>query len=367
MLSFLKAPGRGSLDSESERVVHVEGVAFILLAFFIAIIILVNALYRSAKKPRPSQSYILPDLGMQEHSEEFAQELKVLIDHLDNALDETYVARVKERVFREHKVGLTEWENRWFEWKRYLVMTALLKSVPMYSREVDEVWHEMLMFTREYEDFSRRFLRTTLHHSPNDGDQAPDAYERAWFDVIYVCLFKPTKYSSQTWGAFLRHPLRRELIWALKEDDVEVIASRYFNTRTQEQVPHVAKLVSCLIAYLKGQLAKIDEAVAKEGHTVTKFRRYRKSLVPQSNEALLMLTSVLFLSAYHDEDFATQLARLQSPSAKANHSTSGSDDFGCASIDDGGDSGGSGDSDSGSSSSGCSSSSCSSSGCGSSS
>ncbi|MFC7441959.1 hypothetical protein [Laceyella putida] len=337
-----------------------EVVAFILLAFFIAIIILVNALYRSAKKPRPRQVYTLPDLGMQEHNEEFGQELKAFIEHLDKSLDETYVERVKERVIREHKISLTEWDNRWFEWKRYLVITALMKNVPMYSREVDEVWHEMLMFTREYDDFSRRFLKTTLHHAPNDGDQPFNPHERAWFDTIYVCLFKPTKFSVQTWGAFLRHPLHRDVIQELKEESVTEIANRYFNAHTQENVPHVGKLVSFLIHYLKEKLAKIDEAVAKEGPSVSRFKRYRHSLVPHPDEALIMLTGVLFLSTYHEDEFAAQYQRLQLRSSTdgGSHTYSGcSYVSGCSSGNDGGSGG-----DHGGSS--CSSSSCSSSSCG---
>lgn len=38
-------------------------------------------------------------------------------------------------------------EYRWklLELKRYFIMASLLKQLPMFSEEVDELWHEMLM------------------------------------------------------------------------------------------------------------------------------------------------------------------------------------------------------------------------------
>lgn len=178
-----------------------ELIAFFLVAIFIITVIIVNVLYRSAKKVNHKKSYVLEDLGIQPRHE-LKEDVKALAQHLESSFVESYVERVKERVIREHKIGLTEWENRFFEWKRYLVMTAILKKVPMYSDEVDEIWHEMLMFTREYEEFSNRYLGTVLHHEPNLSGQSLNTEERSFFDLIYLLLFRPTKYSHHTWGAF---------------------------------------------------------------------------------------------------------------------------------------------------------------------
>jgi hypothetical protein len=37
----------------------------------------------------------------------------------------------------------------------------------MFSEEVDEIWHDMLLFTQKYQVFSEQFLGTMLHHTPN--------------------------------------------------------------------------------------------------------------------------------------------------------------------------------------------------------
>ena len=55
----------------------------------------------------------------------------------------------------------------------------------MFSKRVDDIWHEMLMFTREYETFSKKFYHELLHHTPNN-DPTPIPFERAFFDWVYL-------------------------------------------------------------------------------------------------------------------------------------------------------------------------------------
>ncbi len=37
----------------------------------------------------------------------------------------------------------------------------------MLSEDVDEIWHDMILFTKEYQRFSEKFLGKMLHHIPN--------------------------------------------------------------------------------------------------------------------------------------------------------------------------------------------------------
>lgn len=87
---------------------------------------------------------------------------------LENAIPTGYEQRVKERLQqRNPHVSDTEWLWRWHEVKRFLLMGALLRRVDMYSEQVDEVWHEMLMFTREYQELCERFCGHMIHHAPH--------------------------------------------------------------------------------------------------------------------------------------------------------------------------------------------------------
>ncbi|MDM5326179.1 hypothetical protein [Neobacillus sp. CF12] len=85
--------------------------------------------------------------------------LKKLSDHLEQSMSESYIKYVEERVKKETKLKENEYKWRLLDLKRYFIMTSLLKESPMFSEKVDEHWHQMLLFTREYDDFSKKIFR----------------------------------------------------------------------------------------------------------------------------------------------------------------------------------------------------------------
>ena len=58
------------------------------------------------------------------------------------------------------------------------------RMVSMPSQVVDVLWHEMILFTKEYERFCRRAFGRFLHHTPAEAmsskTQAQDGIKRAW-------------------------------------------------------------------------------------------------------------------------------------------------------------------------------------------
>lgn len=40
-------------------------------------------------------------------------------------------------------------------------------------REIDEMWHEFILFTKDYSDFCQHYFGTYMHHMPNIFDNAP--------------------------------------------------------------------------------------------------------------------------------------------------------------------------------------------------
>ena len=44
-------------------------------------------------------------------------------------------------------------------------------------REVDEMWHEFILFTKDYSDFCQHYFGEYLHHLPNIFDNAPISME----------------------------------------------------------------------------------------------------------------------------------------------------------------------------------------------
>jgi hypothetical protein len=63
-----------------------------------------------------------------------------------------------------------EAEDLFLEVKRYLVLDRLYPESKwqMYSRRIDEVWHQFVLFTREYSSFCERYFGAMLHHSPSN-------------------------------------------------------------------------------------------------------------------------------------------------------------------------------------------------------
>jgi hypothetical protein len=55
----------------------------------------------------------------------------------------------------------------------------------MYSRRVDEVWHQFVLFTREYVAFSTRYFKRYIHHSPGNAPGGTEANAtQATFDGL---------------------------------------------------------------------------------------------------------------------------------------------------------------------------------------
>lgn len=185
-----------------------------------------------------------------------------LVGRLEAALPSTYQEMLKQRVLSEHPdMSGEEYEWRWQELKRFFILCAILERVPMFSKDVDEIWHEMLMYTYEYQQFSERYLGRMLHHAPNtSAEQTPLPIERAWFDTLYVDLFGWHEYSAKLWGAFFRVPLPRE--------ELELVTSfRYnvdhgqkrFNAWTYEKIPAARTAIDAVIRNLQERVHSAQE------------------------------------------------------------------------------------------------------------
>jgi hypothetical protein len=55
------------------------------------------------------------------------------------------------------------------EVKRYLVLTAVDRTVAwgMYSLRVDQIWHQFILFTRQYIDYCRQNFDKYIQHAPS--------------------------------------------------------------------------------------------------------------------------------------------------------------------------------------------------------
>ncbi|MFC5647766.1 hypothetical protein ACFPYJ_01280 [Paenibacillus solisilvae] len=241
---------------------------------------------------------------------------------LETVLTADFEERVKDRVLKvTPRMREGEWQWLWFELKRYFLMCAILRGVPMYGSRVDDVWHEMLMFTREYEQFCQELCGRLIHHAPHTSDARPEPGERAWFDWIYGELFEAAPASGQLWGSFYKVPLSPDRIRELEGLDADALKHKFFNKAAADLFPDINNTVLYLIERGK---ALASRARRGERRPASKDK-YNQS---QWDDPVMMtglLSGALFFSSLHDEgDFNRHMDNAQTKEQREQYSGGGS-------------------------------------------
>ena len=217
--------------------------------------------------------------------------LKKLSENLEQSLHESYMKNVEERVKKEIKLKENEYNWRLLDLKRYFILAALLKESPMFSKKVDELWHQMLMFTREYDDFSKKYLGSILHHSPNV-KESPDPDLRGFFDWVYTELFFIRKENIHLYKGFFRHPVHPMVIDEFKNLPENELIDKYFNSGTN----YMATVLT-LISSMKetaGSVKDYEKGILQE--------KMKKSTTQKNYNAILV--PFLSVSYFHYDDFS---------------------------------------------------------------
>jgi uncharacterized membrane protein YgcG len=300
--------------------------------------IIIGVILTASKRPRLKKENIPADLGTLSNVP-----LKPLMKQLDAALSEDYVQQVKTRFLQDHpKRSEDEFEWLLFELKRYFIMANLLKKAPMFSVAVDDIWHEMILFTRDYDSFSEKYLGKMLHHTPNTSPE-PAPQERAFFDWVFSQLFEITQFSWNTWGDFFKYPLAREVLIDFKEKSSEELIETYFQQNDDNR-----DLLEYLVGRMKQQLGVSEKMYRSnpEG-SFSKQKTY-------GDMTVLSFMMVFFSYYYFDEYWEYAKVFAFAEAAKYTSGCSSAVFCGSASADDSS-SGGSGGDHGGSSCSSCSS------------
>ncbi|RKN85407.1 hypothetical protein [Paenibacillus ginsengarvi] len=244
---------------------------------------------------------------------------------LELAFAENFGDMLKRRVLGKYaRMSEAEYEWKLLELKRYLLMNTVLKQVPMFSPEVDDIWHEMLMFTREYERFCQHWNGRTIHHAPH-GEPVSMQGERAWFDWVYSHLFAQTPYSGRIWRGFFRYPLDREKLDMLGWESEERIAAALFHARAAEYNPEVEETIALLIHMAKEQITRAGAAADSSGMTAN-----RSSVTSSMSGAAggvafgALASSMLMFSVLDPERYTQQMEEIMPEEEKRNNASCGS-------------------------------------------
>ncbi|MFC0190046.1 hypothetical protein ACFFJY_17255 [Fictibacillus aquaticus] len=267
-------------------------IEFIRGAIVIIMAAIVYAVYGSIKrkKARDIASKVpIPDhLGVNA-----SLQLEKSVMALKMALTEDYQSKIKKRYFAEHpKTNEDSYNHYFFELQRFFLMCSLAKNVPMFSEKADEIWHEMIMFTKDYETFCQQFCGQHIHHTPNDTFK-PDPSGRAWFDLLYTELFHHTAYSEFVWGRFFKSPLSKETIEDFLKCSHADLKEKYFRKNADKQ------LVQEIIDSLKRKI-KVNVHKTKQNYTP-------KRVVEEVGNAPLIAEAMIFTSYKHHHDYSNQM------------------------------------------------------------
>jgi hypothetical protein len=128
------------------------------------------------------------------------------------------------------------WTDGKYEWallelRRFFLMAAIRKGeTPMFSTDADAIWHEMLLFTREYETLCRAFADRTIAHVPHvqPTSRAEAQRARVEFELLYGTLFRLYPANEKLLGAFGRLRFGGAQVEALGAMDAAGIVARWF-------------------------------------------------------------------------------------------------------------------------------------------
>lgn len=177
-----------------------------------------------------------------------------LAERVEKAFTPQYYQQLKTRVLKRHpRFSETQFEQALFELKRYFMMNLVLRGVPMFSATCDEIWHEMLMFTREYQAFCERIAGMMIHHTPY-AERTPMPAEKAWFDWVYTHLFTLTPHCARLWRGFFQTRLPKEQVESLLHASDLEIRRHFFNDALAERDPEVEAVIQILIDQLRDEV-----------------------------------------------------------------------------------------------------------------
>ncbi len=106
---------------------------------------------------------------------------------------------LKERLVGKVFLNDESYEKSFKEFKRYISLIILgHKNVAMTSKSVDIIWHQFIIFTKEYHEFCYKFFGRYLHHVPETSSTPIKVDDRNRIFDAYKDVFNED--APDVWG-----------------------------------------------------------------------------------------------------------------------------------------------------------------------
>jgi hypothetical protein len=130
------------------------------------------------------------------------KQVNTYLPHLDLSSDQSQAIDfimscpldpIRERLVRKQILSEEIVDQAISEYRKFLVLARLgYGPLEMFSKQVDEVWHAHILFTRDYAEFCQIAFGRFLHHQPNSSSakKSKEQYDPAsHFTTVYTKVF----------------------------------------------------------------------------------------------------------------------------------------------------------------------------------
>jgi len=133
------------------------------------------------------------------------KQLNTYLPHLELSPDQSQAVdfimscpldQVREKLVRKQVLSEEVVDQAIAEYRKYLVLARLgYDPLEMFSRQVDEVWHAHILFTRDYAEFCQKAFGQFLHHQPHTGSKQTGSEKisqqdfASYFVTVYTNVF----------------------------------------------------------------------------------------------------------------------------------------------------------------------------------
>lgn len=225
---------------------------FIAIAFILVLSFIISAVVRSTKTANLKNTYT-QKLEAPPWADKSTKELfHKFNDAWTQNIEETVNIRAKQAFSNLSNRQLRE---RWNELKKFLFLAGISRKLPMFSNEIDELWHLFLKEKSLYNQFCLDFIGEEIEHHPHDQPKKMPA-ERAWFDIIYIGFFTISSH-SHLWGPFFKeHAQHQQWIQKIRTESDELVDLFGKQTATPESLQTLRNFLHFAKSQLTDQAPK---------------------------------------------------------------------------------------------------------------